>query len=271
MHISAAFKFLNILFFKYLKKKWGKFILLLILLLFSFAIFSGVNLFFYLFSDPKLFLFSLLERNSSTFSAKVMLGFVAGALTFIGYLPYFISILRRKTKPHRVTWWVLVLVGAMLFSSYYSLGASSTVWVSISYFFGPLIIAVAAMFYGQKGWNRIDWFCVCGIIFAIFLWLTLRDPFIVLLLNLVIDFIGLLPTIHKSYLHPHTEDRLAWLFWWIGSTLNIFAISSIDPHIAIYPIYMFFGNGLITLLVWMPHFKNYKSLSKGIIWFKSTS
>lgn len=182
-------------------------------------------------------------------STIFVIGWIAGALTFFGYVPYFVSTIRGKTKPNRVTWWVLVVVGSMLVGSYYSLGAEETIWVPIGYVIGPLIIAILSVWFGEGGWSKFDLICLGGAITAGLVWWLLNEPLFALIINLTMDWLGLMPTVRKSYHRPHTEQRLAWMCWFIGTFINLFAIDKWTIEIAFYPLYMAIGNGIITFLV----------------------
>lgn len=186
------------------------------------------------------------------FSFTIINGWLAGIITFCGYVPYFISTVKGKTKPHRATWWILVLVGLMLVGSYYSLGAKDSLWVPIGYVIGPLIIAILSLWYGEAGWSTFDTLCLTGASIAGILWWLFRSPLIALIINLTMDWFGLMPTVKKAYHRPHTEDQLSWICWFFGSFLNLFAIEHWTFELGIYPIYMVLGNGIIVILVCWP-------------------
>jgi hypothetical protein len=50
-------------------------------------------------------------------------GQLAGAISFLGFVPYIIEIAQGKTRPNRATWWIWAVVGAMLCASSYASGA----------------------------------------------------------------------------------------------------------------------------------------------------
>lgn len=177
------------------------------------------------------------------------LGKVAGVISFIAFIPYIIAIFKGKTKPNRATWWIWSIIGFMLGASYYFSGASKTIWVPVSYVVGPFIIALLSIKYGKGGWSRFDKVCLFGAGFSIFLWWLFDSPIVALMTNILIDFLGLLPTIRKAYLEPETEDLTAWLLFFLGNTLNLFAAEAWIFTIYIYPIYMFLGSGIVTMLV----------------------
>ena len=186
------------------------------------------------------------------FTLSSLIGLFAGVLTFFAYVPYFFSMLKGKTKPHRVTWWILVFVGLMLAGGYYSLGARNSIWVPIGYILGPLLIALFSFRFGEGGWSAFDRLCVEGVLIAAFFWWLFDATFIALIINLVMDWIGLMPTVLKSYHRPHTEDRLSWVCWFSGSFFNLFAVGHWTLELSFYPVYMVLGNGVITALVCWP-------------------
>ncbi len=129
-------------------------------------------------------------------------GIFAGITSFLAFFLYYVSILRRKTSPNRATWLILTVVGALIASSYYEIGARETIWVAISYVLGPFIAFLLSIKYGEGGWTRFDKFCLAGAIISLIFWWLSGLALITLLINIFIDFLGILPTIKKSYLNP---------------------------------------------------------------------
>ncbi|MEK9158471.1 MAG: hypothetical protein AAB673_00525, partial [Patescibacteria group bacterium] len=113
-----------------------------------------------------------------------MAGKVAGILTLASFVPYIISILRKKTIPNRATWFIWTVVGFMCGASYYSAGASHTFWVSASYMIGPLVTFVLSLKYGEGGWTRFDRVCLLVAGISLGLWWVFSSPRIALVINL---------------------------------------------------------------------------------------
>jgi len=185
------------------------------------------------------------------FEIVTVAGMLAGALSLVAFIPYILAIRRRETVPNRATWFIWMIVGLMLGSSYYSSGASHTIWVPVSYIIGPFAIFLFSLKYGEKGWTRLDSWCLAGTGGSLILWLIFKSPLIALVINLLIDAFGALPTIRKSYYAPESEDRLAWTLFFLGNVLNLFAVECWSFSIAAYPIYMFLGSGIIVLLIFL--------------------
>lgn len=186
------------------------------------------------------------------FNWQAVTGLVAGFLSLSGFLRYLISIYQGKTRPNRVTWWVWAVVGLILCSSYYSSESLNTIWVPASLAVGPLIIAICAIKYGEGGWSRFDQGCLLSAGISLLLWWRFSSPAIALLINIVIDFLGALPTIRKSYYHPHSEDTLTWSIFLTANTLNLFALKNWSFALSAYPFYLFCNTVVIVAFLLRP-------------------
>jgi hypothetical protein len=180
---------------------------------------------------------------------NVLAGRVAGLFSLAAFVPYILSTLRGRTKPNRATWWIWTVVGFLLAVSYYASGARHTLWVAVSYVLGPLITAILSLKFGVGGWTRLDRGCLLGAGAGTLLWWVSGSPLMALVINLVIDFLGALPTMSKAYADPGGEDPWAWSLFLLGNTLNLFAIEKWRFSIAVYPVYMFLLSALILLLL----------------------
>ena len=178
-----------------------------------------------------------------------VLGKTAGIVSLAAFIPYILAILRGETKPNRASWWIWSVVGCMLAASYYSSGASHTMWVPVSYLIGPVVTALLSLKFGEGGWTGFARWCLGGSAASLLFWIATNEPMTALLVNLFIDFLGALPTIKKAYRDPKGEDRLAWTLFVTGSVLNLLAVDRLEFAILIYPLYMLFVTGFIWVLV----------------------
>lgn len=165
------------------------------------------------------------------------LGIIAGILAIGGYVPYIISIVRGKTKPNKATWIIWTVVGGLLAFSYIAEGDIKTIWLPLGYFFGPLLAAILSFRYGYSAWARLDTICLTVAIISIVPWIFSHAT-ITLLINVLIDASGAIPTLVKTYREPETEDFTAWSIFLIANTIQLFAITEWNLA-AIYPIYLF--------------------------------
>lgn len=173
---------------------------------------------------------------------------IAGVLSCLAFIPYIASILRGETRPHLITWWLWVFLGAILSASYYASGAPLfALIVPVVYVIGPLVVGLMALKYGDYGANAFDLSCFLGGVGGIALWIFTGNPVLALYLNLFVDFCGALPTIRKAAQDPLSENLSAWALFLIANTLNLLTIlmDHLNLIVLSYPLYLF----LITLIV----------------------
>lgn len=178
-----------------------------------------------------------------------MIGIAAGFVLILGFVPYLITTWQGKTKPNRATWWIWTIVGLIIVSSYYSTGATNTIWLPACAAISHLIIAIVALKYGRGGWSRFDRTCLLGAGLSLILWWGFNSPLLALWINIAIDFLGALPTIRKSLQEPETEAPLPWLIFLTASILNLVAVEQASPTLLAYPFYYFFSVATIVLLL----------------------
>lgn len=188
-------------------------------------------------------------------------GMVAGFVSLVAFIPYIISILRGKTKPNRASWWIWTVVGFMLAASYGASGAKDTMWVALSYLIGPFATAILSVKFGEGGWTQFDRVCIICAALSAVLWFIFDSPVVALLINIIIDGAGALPTIRKTWSEPENEDRLSWALFFTGNALNLLAVNPWTFAIAIYPLYLFVGCGIITAQVFLRPRHGHKNLA----------
>jgi anti-anti-sigma regulatory factor len=193
----------------------------------------------------------------SSFSATIIpaIGPIAGAMSIFAVIPYIISTLRGETKPHRITWWILSLLGLIMSATHFAAGGGSTVWVPLCGAIGQLFVAILSLRYGEGGWGNLDRFCLAGVATSVVLWQQFDSPILALGLTIAIDFLGCLPTIQKALHDPESEDFYTWLVYSLSSGLNLFAIPQWTFTIALLPVYLFACTTLIVTLLINSHFR----------------
>ena len=185
-----------------------------------------------------------------TWQATVGIG--AGFIGLLGFLPYIITTLQGKNRPNRASWWIWGILGVILGFSYYYSGATTTIWVPICYAICQLITAVLSLKYGEGGWSRLDKLCLVGAGISLLLWWIFNSPTLALLFILIIDCLGALPTVIKSYSEPEQESCFSWSIFLIANTLNLIALEQWSIALAAYPFYLFYLSSTIAILLWLP-------------------
>jgi hypothetical protein len=186
-----------------------------------------------------------------------IIGYVAGAITFLAYVLYARSILNGKSRPSRSTWFIWTVLTFLIALSYSLTGADDTLWSAYGAAVGTLAIFLLSIKYGVGGWEKIDKFVLVGAVLGIGLWYYSGSAFIALLAYLTADLMGAIPTAVKTYVSPWEEEWFPWFVTVFANVLNVLAldvtaIGQWELDVAVYPFYMVVINGLILFFILRP-------------------
>ena len=172
--------------------------------------------------------------------SSTVIGIIAGFIGLLGYLPYIITTLQGKTKPNRATWWIWGVLGVIQVVSYYYSESKidSAIWLLTCYTVCQIIMAILSIKFGEGGWDKLDKMCLVGVILSVLLWRWFNSALLTLLFTLVIDTLGAVPTVVKSYYEPHKESSFSWTIFLLANSFNLLAIGEWSLRSA-YPVYLF--------------------------------
>lgn len=188
-------------------------------------------------------------------SSHELIGIVAGLIDFISFAPYIRSIVKGQTKPERASFAIWTTSSLLLLASYFASGARDTIWFLLSYSVMQVVVLFLSYKYGMGGFNKLDIVCIVGALLGLTLWIVTDNPLTAVLLNLVVDVIGFIPTIKKIYFLPETENKLSWSMAAIASLLNLLAINKWTFGIAVYPVVILWPYWLVVVLLLFPRRK----------------
>ena len=176
---------------------------------------------------------------------------VSTALALAGGPAYFFDILRRRTKPERVTWFVWSLQGLIAFTGQAILGGGwSLVFIGMNAA-GNLIVFLLALKFGVGGWKPIDKTALAIALAGLAASVLVREPVVALLGVIAADFAGTVPTFFKVYRMPESETTFTWLSFATASVLAIFSIGSFKWSLIIYPLYLALDNYAIVVFQYL--------------------
>lgn len=168
-----------------------------------------------------------------------MLGIAAGVLAFATVIPYVWDIIGGITKPNAVTYLVWTLLQGIAIIGQYEAGASWSVFLLIGTTLNTGIIFVLAIAgYGYKEYARVDTAALLLAGAAILILVFSDHPVLAILLPVVADAIGAVPTLVKTKRHPETEERLSWFLMIVASALGILATDKYDMANLLYPCFL---------------------------------
>lgn len=154
---------------------------------------------------------------------KFVIAIIAVLLLIIGYIPYFRDVFNRKTTPHLYTWLIWIITqgtaAAILLYGGGNFGSITLIIGTILVF----IIFLLSFKYGTKDITTSDKIILVLALLTIIIWWQLKSPLIAVLMISLIDGLGFIPTIRKSFKNPWSETIS---FWVIMAIVDILALIS---------------------------------------------
>jgi hypothetical protein len=166
---------------------------------------------------------------------KIFVALVSIAMTLVGYFFYFRDIFAGKTKPHAYTWLVWATLTAIAFAVQLSDDAGPGAWVTGVTAAASFMIFFLALTKGEKDIKKSDKWSLFGAGIALLLWFLTSDPLLSVILITIIDFLGFVPTIRKSYHKPYEETLISYVLAGLKFVLAIIALENYTLVTWLYP------------------------------------
>lgn len=166
---------------------------------------------------------------------KLAIAIVSVAMTLVCYSFYFRDIFANKTKPHAYSWLVWASLTAIAFFGQLSDNAGPGAWVTATTAVISFIIFGLAIKKGEHNITVSDKLNLLGACVALLIWFFTNDPVFSIILITIIDFLGFVPTIRKSYHKPQEETLIHYVFAGLKFVLAIIALDNYTITTWLYP------------------------------------
>jgi hypothetical protein len=180
---------------------------------------------------------------------RIFLIVLSGAFVVVSALPYLQDTARGKTKPRLASWFIWAAIqtvgAAASFTQHQIPAAIFTLVCSLE----CVAIVVLGFKRGDRHLELLDIICVVGASAGLVALILVRAPILALVIALITDFLGSIPTFKHSWLHPGEETWSTYLLEGIGSGITLF-IANLHVFTAIgYPLYLFICNMGFTVII----------------------
>ena len=166
-----------------------------------------------------------------------VLGLLGGLLIIVADIPYAINGYRRKTRPHRITWFTIFIFNAINLANQGASGAKNSLLFFIGATFITFIVFLVSVFNGVGGYSKRDLAVLAGIGAGLVLWWVLDTPVASIITNILVLSIAFIPTFVKAYHDPKSETKITWFIGAISSTLTAISVGKLDYILLALPLY----------------------------------
>lgn len=176
-----------------------------------------------------------------------IIGAIIGSL---GGLYYLYETILGKAQPNRITWLLWGIFPMVIFVAQRAQGVEGVSWASFAAGFTPLLVLAASFFNKQAYWKSEprDYYLMAAAIFGIILWARTDKPNLALVLSLLADMLASLPTLIKSYRHPHSESWIAYAVSALGFGISLLSVQTHTFENVAFVAYLFILNGSLAVL-----------------------
>lgn len=180
---------------------------------------------------------------------KIVISVIAVILSFIGYGIYTRDILKGKIKPHTFTFLIWGVASSITWGIQVYGGAGAGSWITFSVSAICILIFFLCLKYGEKQITKSDVFFLVLALFALFLWLVVKQPVWSIILLVATDVLGFIPTVRKSWNKPYEEGLFTWELTAFRHGLSIIALEKFNILTLLYPVTWVIGNTLFSIFI----------------------
>ncbi len=167
---------------------------------------------------------------------KVIIGIISVILVFVGYVPYILDIIKRKTTPHTFTFLVWGIASSITWALQVYGGAGVGAWITFAVSAICIFIFFLCFKYGEKTITVADIVFLALALLSLFLWLVVKQPVLSVILVVLTDILGFGPTLRKSWNKPHSETLFTWWVAAFRHGLGILALEKLNLLTLLYPL-----------------------------------
>lgn len=181
---------------------------------------------------------------------KEIIGIVAVLLGILAYAPYIRDIMAKKTHPHPFSWFIWGLVAICIYMLQASHGAGAGAYLTATAgFFCFTVCALALKNGGHRDITRTDTAMLFAALAAMGVWVLADQSELSMILLLLADMFGFVPSIRKAWRKPYGETPSLWGINSLRHALSIPALAQLSLVTVLNPLVWTIANGGFFLML----------------------
>lgn len=182
---------------------------------------------------------------------RIAISIFTTILVFVGYGPYIVDILKKRTVPHAFTFLIWSIASWITWALQVYGGAGAGAWITFFVSSVCVFIFLLSLKYGEKHITILDLVFLILALLSLFLWLVVHQPLLSIILVVLTDILGFGPTVRKSWNKPHSETLFTWQVAAARHALGILALEHFNIYTMLYPVAWTAANILFFVLILM--------------------
>lgn len=180
---------------------------------------------------------------------KETIAIVAAIVAIAGNIPYLVDVFRKRVQPHPFTWLIWTIVSGIVFFGQIAKGAGIGALPTGAAEIFTLVIFLFSLRYGFKHITKTDIFFFTAALLGIIPWIMTDDPTASVIIAVSIDVVAFMPTLRKTWRHPHTETPALYSMNVLRHILTLFSLEAYNIATTLHSITMIMLNTVMTAFI----------------------
>lgn len=180
---------------------------------------------------------------------KTFLGILAVVVELVSYGIYFLGIWKGKTKPHAFTWLAWGFLNTIVFLATLAAGGEAGSWILAVNAILCLVISLIGLKQKNTNYDKYDWIALSGALFGAILWIITKNPLYAVVLVVISDSIGAIPTFRKAYRLPFEENLPSFTIGVSYYLIAIFALEKLSVTTLLFPVVIALTDAALVILI----------------------
>jgi hypothetical protein len=162
---------------------------------------------------------------------------LSALLTMCCVFPYLRDMAMRRTRPHRVTWFVFALLSAIAAINQREAAAMAGAWLAAGSAAGFGVVFLASIRAGTGGRTLPDIICLTIGIAGTLLSIVMQKPMLAVIAVVVAEISAVWVTARKACRDPESETLSTWMIDALAGGVAILAVAEPSPVTLLYPVH----------------------------------
>jgi len=191
---------------------------------------------------------------------NTILVIASSILSVVCFLPYFIDMVKGKTKPRVVSWFIWSVLAAIaciaaLIDGHYP----TAIFLLLSSLAPMAVVVFGWRLGGDRSIEWLDIICLLGALIGVVLLVIFNSPAFAVIITIIIDLIGGVPTLVHAWRRPNEETWLEFALAGVAALCMLLVVNSWEVTAFVYPLYLLLINlGVMSIILFRKKRKSSK-------------